>query len=987
MAVVFKNTARADGVGDLITTVGTPTLGVAGKLDLAVQFPGTGECHLDTDVGVIEPTYPCTWSCWVYPTSWVSWAAPLIKPISGYVSPYRTFGFQLTAAGTGQWRVGFALGATGNGTDTTLTVAALMVLNQWNHLGCTYDGTTIRTYLNGVASSTLAASGILNYVGSHSMPWQIGGYAVTGGPGPTWAGKIDDVRIAGVVRDATWFSSVWATAPPSFTDSEIDGRSRAGGDLGGTTAAGASDAPTTFRTTGGRYHIQPTVGRGTIVDKRQGRSTGIPSENDEGTEAAGIGDANAFKPLGTTGLRTPPLPPGQAIGLLADIQPERYIPQEMQAGASDSALTVLGLPPDYSPLKTDGDGRQYLTDHAILDLLYYDATQDPWHTPGAGFYGAGRDGIWYYDGQACQFGNFGTLAGGFNNRSWSRCGGPTTNTEKMGLWWYSGRSSVTMVADDTVRIANLNGTNWETIGIRNAFRWTIAGDFDIQINFANFTPLTGPSDGNLGFEFYVDGENYFYVRRHTNYNTQQYDKDVRIDGSWRQYQTAGTAGASGKLRLVRSGSNVSSYYWNGSSWSQIGSTYSGFPTRNGYINIFVGGTGTYNYQADISAFTINAGTVVNTAGWAREVAGAYRGSRADFPTHALIAVTSNGLDIIDADNNKMWMRFEKGSNRMLFNWGVNTQRPRQVAMRDGQLLLAYGAHPDDGEEGAGILVDFNVDGIFMSRDTGSSNTGTPLRYAEWISNEWWMNGLPQGVVQGRNSGKGWLNWDWGQYRIQGYRVLGVDIANSGGYNYTLFATSNGMTVRRWHRWYLEGSTPDALGGPDSTYASTAGPFYGCYFDQASLRLFYHSVTTLYYADQATWTATLTAAGNTTFTPGGSVVLPGTSPEGFAIRRKPRLIGATLFVCAGDGVYTTAWPTTPGDTWHKTYGAVGSDATYPLLPTGMIVSYNFRTDSGTVYLIVTTKNPRYGRVLTVINTTTNTVYDRIVLTSESVAAVA
>lgn len=80
------------------------------------------------------------------------------------------------------------------GSYITCNAPSTITLNLWHHICYTYDGTTIRMYIDGQEVASAAASGTITY---HSTtPWQIGGNpsATAWGSG-TLAGKINDVRI------------------------------------------------------------------------------------------------------------------------------------------------------------------------------------------------------------------------------------------------------------------------------------------------------------------------------------------------------------------------------------------------------------------------------------------------------------------------------------------------------------------------------------------------------------------------------------------------------------------------------------------------------------------------------------------------------------------------------------------------------------------------------------------------------------------------
>ena len=70
-------------------------------------------------------------------------------------------------------------------------------LNTWSHLATTYDGTTLRLYVNGAlaGSSTIAGS-----IPASTGPLRLGGNAIWG---EWFSGEIDDVRVYNRALSAT----------------------------------------------------------------------------------------------------------------------------------------------------------------------------------------------------------------------------------------------------------------------------------------------------------------------------------------------------------------------------------------------------------------------------------------------------------------------------------------------------------------------------------------------------------------------------------------------------------------------------------------------------------------------------------------------------------------------------------------------------------------------------------------------------------------
>src|SRR6185503_2964227 len=81
---------------------------------------------------------------------------------------------------------------------TTVTVSGDTALtrNAWTHLAATYDGSSLRLYVNGVQVASVSRS---NSLATSTSPLEIGGGALFG---QYFAGRIDEVRIYDVALTA-----------------------------------------------------------------------------------------------------------------------------------------------------------------------------------------------------------------------------------------------------------------------------------------------------------------------------------------------------------------------------------------------------------------------------------------------------------------------------------------------------------------------------------------------------------------------------------------------------------------------------------------------------------------------------------------------------------------------------------------------------------------------------------------------------------------
>lgn len=102
----------------------------------------------------------------------------------------------------------FNTGIGQNGGNAFTDPGATIPLNSWCHIGMTYDGTTVLSYINGnnVGSNVASPTGNIVY---NAGPWFIG--AIPSGSGNPEEGQfgVCDVRIANIVRPQTYFQNIY----------------------------------------------------------------------------------------------------------------------------------------------------------------------------------------------------------------------------------------------------------------------------------------------------------------------------------------------------------------------------------------------------------------------------------------------------------------------------------------------------------------------------------------------------------------------------------------------------------------------------------------------------------------------------------------------------------------------------------------------------------------------------------------------------------
>jgi Concanavalin A-like lectin/glucanases superfamily len=178
--------------------------GLSASAQSALTFNGTTTYVQANSVTINGPV---SMEAWVKVTAFKS-AFPYITSVMGVETP----------PNVAMLRIGDSNILAGNkpqfvmqigGSERKITGATVMTPNTWYHIAGTYDGTTMRLYVNGVADGTLAASGAVTGTGLFSIGRNYEALRTTNG-------VIDEVRVWNVARTAAEISgnacSVSATA-------------------------------------------------------------------------------------------------------------------------------------------------------------------------------------------------------------------------------------------------------------------------------------------------------------------------------------------------------------------------------------------------------------------------------------------------------------------------------------------------------------------------------------------------------------------------------------------------------------------------------------------------------------------------------------------------------------------------------------------------------------------------------------------------------
>jgi hypothetical protein len=168
----------ASGRGNTGTISGA-TRTTAGKIGGALSFNGTNAWVTVKDAASLDLTTGMTIEAWVKPSALAGWRSVVLKEATGGLA-YALYSGNNAGRPAGYVHISNDVAAPGT---------ADMVANVWTHLAVTYDGTTLRLFVNGVRVRSQSAPGAAMTTGG---ALRIGGNSVWG---EYFKGLIDEVRI------------------------------------------------------------------------------------------------------------------------------------------------------------------------------------------------------------------------------------------------------------------------------------------------------------------------------------------------------------------------------------------------------------------------------------------------------------------------------------------------------------------------------------------------------------------------------------------------------------------------------------------------------------------------------------------------------------------------------------------------------------------------------------------------------------------------
>jgi hypothetical protein len=169
----------ASGTGNTGTITGA-TRSTSGRFGRALSFTANSQYVTIPDANSLDLTTAFTLETWVQPTNVSGWRTVLLKEQPGDL----VYGLYSSTDNNRPSAVAFT-----GGVGRELKGPATLTNNAWAHLATTWDGATLRLYVNGTQVSTMALTGTMPV---STGPLTIGGNAVW----PEWyRGLIDEVRV------------------------------------------------------------------------------------------------------------------------------------------------------------------------------------------------------------------------------------------------------------------------------------------------------------------------------------------------------------------------------------------------------------------------------------------------------------------------------------------------------------------------------------------------------------------------------------------------------------------------------------------------------------------------------------------------------------------------------------------------------------------------------------------------------------------------
>jgi hypothetical protein len=205
-ATTFVNAIAA--AGNLTRDAGTVLPGIGGGM-FGSCVGLNGGARIKSGNGKFEPAAAITVSAWIRPYLYHTYYGRTVSKSSHtatWAAPYSCIelcNFDNDETGSAEVRVNSL-----DGSRALVIPEGVVPLYQWSFVALTYDGTTVRSYVNGVEIANGALTGNIDY--HDSGPWFIGCPPTL--TNQDFKGHVDDFRIEDTARSAAYLLDVYQRA-------------------------------------------------------------------------------------------------------------------------------------------------------------------------------------------------------------------------------------------------------------------------------------------------------------------------------------------------------------------------------------------------------------------------------------------------------------------------------------------------------------------------------------------------------------------------------------------------------------------------------------------------------------------------------------------------------------------------------------------------------------------------------------------------------
>lgn len=197
------------------TEYGSPISGAQGLFGSALYIAGTPVTSSVDGAGGANDlaliTTNVSLSGWVFIKRYSSSLMELFEKqyrLNNWSAPFLSFGFQMLNSSDGECDLYITFGGTLQ-TQLRTPTAYVIPVGRWTHIGGTFDGSTMKFYINGSLAASGSYSGVVDYntLGSRGE-WFCGGIPGTS-TNQTGCAIFQDIRVANVVRPQSYFANIY----------------------------------------------------------------------------------------------------------------------------------------------------------------------------------------------------------------------------------------------------------------------------------------------------------------------------------------------------------------------------------------------------------------------------------------------------------------------------------------------------------------------------------------------------------------------------------------------------------------------------------------------------------------------------------------------------------------------------------------------------------------------------------------------------------